>query len=81
MADPVRGEIWLVQFDPNYAGYPWFAYLAPTKHNGLSKDSGADAFQVKSVSLQRFVKKLGSVGGDILDEVAAAIALCVDYTP
>ena len=117
MADPVRGEIWLVQFDPqrgreigktrpalvisassvgrlplrivvpvtdwkpNYAGYPWFAYLAPTKHHGLSKDSGADAFQVKSVSLQRFVKKLGSVGRDILDEVAAAIALCVDYTP
>jgi hypothetical protein len=45
--------------------------------NGLSKDSGADAFQTKSVALSRFVRQLGVVTAAQLDDVASAIALCV----
>ena len=44
---------------------------------GLSKDSGADAFQTKSISENRFVRRLGEVTGAQLDEIAEAIALCV----
>jgi len=36
-----------------------------------------DALQVKSVSETRFVRKLGEVTDVQLDEIAAAIALCV----
>jgi mRNA-degrading endonuclease toxin of MazEF toxin-antitoxin module len=43
----------------------------------LAKDSGADAFQTKSVSLARFVQRLGDVTPVQLDEVASAIALCI----
>jgi mRNA interferase MazF len=45
--------------------------------NNLHKHSGADAFQVKSVSENRFVSRLGSVTPDQLDAIAEAIALCV----
>jgi hypothetical protein len=45
--------------------------------NGLSKDSGADTFQTKSISLARFVRPLGTVTTAQLDDVASAIALCV----
>jgi mRNA-degrading endonuclease toxin of MazEF toxin-antitoxin module len=43
----------------------------------LAKDSGADAFQVKSVSENRFVRRIGTVTDDQMDEIAGAIALCV----
>lgn len=110
---PNRGEIWVVQFDPQvaeeigklrpavvisvpavgrlplrivvpltdwkprYAGFPWFIHITPTAENGLAKDSGADAFPVKSLSIQRFRSKLGIVTTAQIDEIAAAIALCV----
>jgi mRNA interferase MazF len=45
--------------------------------NGLSKDSGADAFQTKSVSETRFVRRLGVLTAVQVDEIAEAIALCV----
>jgi mRNA-degrading endonuclease toxin of MazEF toxin-antitoxin module len=43
----------------------------------LTKDSGADAFQVKSVSETRFLDRLGELTPGQLDDIAAAIAICV----
>ena len=62
---------------PRYTSYPWFVYLAPTSTNGLAKDSGADAFQVKSVSETRFLDCLGELTVGELDDIANAIAICV----
>jgi hypothetical protein len=45
----------------------------------LGKASSADALQVKSVSEDRFLKLLGSVTQGEVDNVSAAIALCVGY--
>jgi mRNA-degrading endonuclease toxin of MazEF toxin-antitoxin module len=45
--------------------------------NGLSKDSGADAFQVKSVSETRFTNLLGNVTASELDDIAQAVTLVV----
>jgi mRNA interferase MazF len=45
--------------------------------NGLTKDSGADTFQIKSVSEARFVDFLGEITDAQLDQIAEAIALCV----
>jgi mRNA interferase MazF len=52
-------------------------HLPATSSNGLSKDSGADAFQVKSLSNARFGQRLGMVTDAQLDAIASAIALCV----
>jgi mRNA interferase MazF len=56
---------------------PWFVRLTPTATNGLTKESGADAFQVKSVSETRFLDRLGELTPDELDDIANAIAVCV----
>jgi mRNA-degrading endonuclease toxin of MazEF toxin-antitoxin module len=45
--------------------------------NGLTKDSGADAFQVKSISETRFLDRLGELTPGQLDDIANAIAICV----
>lgn len=67
-------------WQPQFARYFWMVRLAPTDENGLAKESAADAFQVKSISLNRFQTKLGALNTDEIGEIAAAIALCVGYS-
>ena len=67
----------VTDWKPLFAGFSWFVLLPALPTNGLYKDSGADAFQVKSVSERRFVRFLGVVTSTQLDEIAAAVALCV----
>ena len=64
-------------WNPAFARHPWFIRLVPAPNNGLTKESGADAFQVKSVSETRFVSRLGELTTAELDKIAKAIALCV----
>ena len=67
----------ITEWKPRYASFPWFVQLTPTPANGLSKESGADAFQVKSVSETRFLDRLGELTAGELDDIANAIAVCV----
>jgi mRNA interferase MazF len=67
----------ITEWKSRYASYPWFVRVMPTAANGLTKESGADAFQVKSVSETRFVDRLGVLTSAETDAVANAIALCV----
>lgn len=78
---PLRIVVPITDWKPHYAGFPWFVYLAPSNGNGLTKESGADAFQVKSLSLERFREPRGIASKDAVTEVAAAVALSVGYQP
>jgi mRNA interferase MazF len=74
---PLRMVVPITDWKPQYANYPWFVELPANPSNGLLKDSGADAFQTKSISVARFVRRLGTASRSQTDDVAAAIALCV----
>lgn len=60
-----------------FSSHLWFVKLTPGKQNGLSKPSAADAFQVKSISVDRFVSRRGAVAAAELEDIVAAIALVV----
>lgn len=74
---PLRMVVPVTDWKPQYASFPWFVELPASTLNGLTKDSGADCFQTKSVSETRFVRLLGEVTVAQLDEIASSIALCV----
>jgi mRNA interferase MazF len=74
---PLRIVVPITDWKPAYSSYAWFVELPASAGNKLHKDSGADAFQVKSVSENRFVSYLGSITADQMDAIAEAIALCV----
>jgi mRNA interferase MazF len=74
---PLRIVVPITDWNPDYRSYPWFVHLPADLVSGLSKDSGADAFQVKSVSINRFVTRRGTLADSELDDIASAIALCV----
>ena len=69
----------LTEWDSRYEDMIWMTLIPFTPENGLSKDSAADAFQVKSVSHLRFRAKLGVLTDEQVENIAAAIALCVGY--
>jgi mRNA interferase MazF len=74
---PLRIVVPLRDWKPAYAGLPWLIQVPATATNGLSKDSGADSFQVKSVAADRFVRKLGILTGDEIERIVAGIKLCI----
>src|SRR5687768_13197832 len=39
--------------------FPWMVRIEPNTSNGLAKTSTADTFQIRSVSITRFVRKIG----------------------
>jgi len=61
-------------WQPHFKNYFWMVRLAPTAANGLNKDSAADAFQVKSVSTNRFIRSLGALTNFEIHALASAIA-------
>lgn len=67
----------LTDWKAPYARYVWMTRLEPDSDNGLTKVSAADAFQVRSVSLARFVQYLGFTTAERVDRIAATIGVCV----
>jgi len=74
---PLRIVVPLTDWQTGFAQLPWFVHLPVSPTNGLTKDSGADTFQVKSVSENRFVRYVGSVTGAQMDDISSAVAMCV----
>ena len=74
---PLRIVVPITGWNSRWTSVPWLVYLKASQRNGLDKDSGADCFQVKSVSLNRFASQMGVLTADEVEQIAAAVALCV----
>ncbi len=74
---PLKIVVPITDWKPVYGGYSWFVEIPQTPQNHLVKHSGADGFQVKSLSEDRFVSYLGQITAEQLDDIAEAIALCI----
>jgi mRNA interferase MazF len=74
---PLRIVVPITDWQAAFGSLPWFVHLPLSPTNGLTGDSGADAFQVKSVSENRFIRLVGVVTSSQVDAIAAAVALCV----
>ncbi len=75
---PLRIVVPITDWKDVYRSFPWFVFVPADLMNGLSKDSGADTFQLRSVSEARFLQQLGHVSEHQLDAIGHAIALCID---
>lgn len=71
---PLRVIVPITVWQERYAVAPWMVRLAPDPENGLDKPLAADAFQVRSVSHIRFVRRLGSISVQALQDVTRALA-------
>jgi mRNA interferase MazF len=71
---PLKVIVPVTDWKNHYSIAPWMIKLVPNKQNGLSKISSADCFQVRSVSESRFVKKLGQVDIQLMNEIVVGLS-------
>jgi mRNA interferase MazF len=55
--------------------------ISPTSGNGLSQESAGNVLQVRSLSNQRFIRRLGVLEEDSLQELLAGLAIITEYNP
>ncbi len=72
---PLKVIVPITDWKDRYEKVVWMTKIEPTRENGLFKTSSADAFQVRSVSQERFIERLGRISDVNLAEVAEALAI------
>ena len=72
---PLKVIVPITEWKDRYAVAPWLIRLEPDAENGLDKPSAADAFQVRSVAQERFVRRLGMLSDTVMQEITRALAV------
>jgi len=70
----------ITEWQQSFEGNFWHVPIQPTPVNGLTKHSAADALQVRSLSLERFVNCRGRATKQELEEIVQALAAVVEFS-
>jgi len=71
---PLRVIVPVTDWKERYTIAPWMIKISPNSKNGLIKDSSADCFQVRSVSQERFIRKMGSISEIKMAEIKVGLS-------
>jgi len=72
---PLKIIVPITDWKDRYYIAPWMIKIDPNNKNGLTKESSADCFQVRSVSQDRFVKRLGELSDSIMEEIRIGLSI------
>lgn len=75
---PLKIIVPLTDWKEHYSIAPWMIEINPDENNGLSKKSAIDCFQVRSLSKERIVKKIGYIDSIVLSQIKEAIRKVLD---
>ena len=71
---PLKIIVPITQWKDHYTVAPWMVKIEPSSQNKLAKPSSIDCFQIRSVSQERLVSKIGDITHDEINEVKKGIA-------
>lgn len=71
---PLKIIVPITDWKDRYGIAPWMIKIEPNNRNGLTKDSSADCFQVRSVSQDRFVTRFGELSDSIMEEIRIGLS-------
>ena len=71
---PLKIIVPITDWKDKYEIAPWMVKIIPNQINGLTKDSSADCFQIRSVSQDRFVRKIGKVSESIMENIRLGLS-------
>jgi len=75
---PLKVIVPITAWKDRYQGAIWMVRIEPDSKNKLKKVSAIDTFQIRSISTNRLIRKIGSVSSNVLDEVKTAIKAVID---
>lgn len=70
---PLKIIVPITDWKDKYEIAAWMVKISPNPINGLSKVSAIDCFQVRSVSEERLVKKIGNISIVELEQIKNAL--------
>ena len=77
---PIKLVAPITTWNDSFTGKLWLVSIEPTETNGLAQRSVVDTLQIRGVDIQsRFIKKLGVLTAPTMEEIAASIAIVVEY--
>jgi mRNA interferase MazF len=71
---PLRIVVPITDWKSHYSSAIWMVKITPNNKNNLSKLSSVDCFQVRSISTNRFIKKIGSIDITDMEDIETALA-------
>jgi mRNA interferase MazF len=74
---PLRVIVPITDWKDQYSQAAWMVPILPGTKNGLNKRSAADAFQIRSVSKERFIRKIGVLEIERLNMILSAIQIMI----
>ncbi|MCL4368773.1 MAG: type II toxin-antitoxin system PemK/MazF family toxin [Actinobacteria bacterium] len=75
----LRLAVPVTTWQPKFQGRFGYLKLDADARNGLSNDSAVNMFQVRCMSTDRFITRLGVVPADVMEEIVAFIASVIEY--
>ena len=76
---PIRIVVPLTTWRAEYLGQLNKLPIAVNERNGLHAESAADFLQVRSVSTERFIRRIGTLKPDQVEEIVAGVVIAIDY--
>jgi len=75
---PLRVIVPITAWKESFSGATWMVQIEPNSDNNLTKLSAIDCFQIRSISIRRFLKRFGNVSPEILNEIKTAVKVVID---
>lgn len=67
----------VTKWHEDFSKLGWIINIPATNQNGLKVNSAINCFRVRSLSGDRFIKKLGQISDEEINEIANGIAYCI----
>ncbi|MBX3061096.1 MAG: type II toxin-antitoxin system PemK/MazF family toxin [Anaerolineae bacterium] len=78
---PVKLVAPLTEWKDYLAQNIWHVKITPDAINGLTKPSSVDTLQLRGVDTQRFVRKIGNVSTEVMDNITSAVVTVIEHDP
>jgi mRNA interferase MazF len=75
----IRITIPITSWQEKFNNRPFMVRIGATQESGLDRDSAGNLLQIRSLSTERFIRKLGQALDETLQELVSGLAICVDY--
>ena len=72
---PLRIIVPLTEWDPRFGSAAWHVPIDASAENGLTKKSSADTFQVRSISVDRLIRRLGVLSPSTMQAISEGLSL------
>ena len=78
---PLRIIIPITSWQEKFNTRPFMLKIDAGHDNQLTQDSAANVLQIRSISTERFIKKIGIISDNTMKQILALLLVCTEFEP